>query len=173
MVSPIPPFLLKTEDNSTGVDAKVFADMKGAIKKDPYAFITTFLKNFYSAGPLSKDGVSEEKLRADFTVAARAGATAFLKCVDTWTEDFRPDVAKIDIPLLIIQGDEDKILPIKATGEVLQKLVGELHVVKGGSHGIPWTHHEEVSTAIIEFLSRTVSAGRPQASVSFDQSSVH
>lgn len=173
MVSPIPPFLLKTEDNKTGVDASVIEGMKAGIKKDPYAFLTTFLKNFYSAGTLSKDGVSEDKLRADFIVGARVGAAAFLKSVDTWVEDFRPDVAKIDVPLLIIHGDQDKILPIEATAEILKKTVGELHVVKGGSHGIMWTHHEEVSTAIIEFLAKTVSAPRPGVSVTIDQSAVH
>jgi len=173
MVSPIPPFLLKTSDNSTGVEASVFEGMKAAIKKDPYAFLTTFLKNFYSVGVLTNDGVSEEKLRADFIIGARAGAAAFLKCVDTWTEDFRPDVVKMDVPLLIIQGDNDKILPIESTAMILKNTVGELHVVKGGSHGILWTHHEEVSQAIIEFLSKTVSAHRPQSTARIDQSAVH
>lgn len=162
MVSPIPPFLLKTSDNKTGVGQEVFEGFKDAIREDRYAFLTTFLKNFYGTGLLTTDGVSEEKLRADFNLGSISGADAFLKCVDTWTEDFRMDVTKIDIPLLIIQGDADKILPIDATGRVLAKKVGTLVEIAGGSHGIPWTHAEEVNRAILDFLGPA--ATRPKVS---------
>ncbi len=162
MVSPIPPFLLKTSDNKTGVDQSVFDDFKANIKKDRYAFMTTFLKNFYGNGMMSSDGVSDEKLRADFNLGVSSGAAAFLKCVDAWLEDFRSDVTKIDIPLLIIHGDADKVLPIDATARVLAKSVGQLIEIKGGSHGIPWTHAEEVNNAILSFLSQNQS--RPLSS---------
>lgn len=164
MISPIPPFLLKTTDNQGGVDAKVFDGIKEAIKKDRYAFMSEFLKNFYNSGPESKDRtlVSEDKLKADFNLGVSSGNAAFYKCVDTWLTDFRPDVAKIDIPLLVIQGDADKILPIDVTGRVLTKTVGKLVEVKGGSHGIPWTHYEQVNAAILDFLNenRKVSVRR-------------
>jgi non-heme chloroperoxidase len=156
MVSPIPPFLLKTSDNETGVDQKVFDDIKGAIKKDRYAYLTDFLKNFYNTSALFGESVSDEKLRADFNLGANAGGAAFLKCVDTWLEDFRPDVTKIDIPLLVIQGDADKILPIDSTGKILTQTVGELVVIAGGSHGIPWTHSDEVNAAILNFFEETL-----------------
>lgn len=152
MISPIPPFLLKTDDNPSGVDQKVFDDMKDAIKKDRYAFLTDFLKNFYSTGMMTSESPSDEKLRADFNLGAIAGNAGFLKCVDTWLEDFRPDVAKIDVPLLIIHGDADKVLPFKSTAEVLVKTVGQLVTIPGGSHGIPWTRYEEVNEAILDFL---------------------
>lgn len=152
MVSPILPFLLKTEDNQTGVDQDVFDSFKEAILKDRFAFMTTFLKNFYHNGMLTHGWVSEEKLRADFNLGVSSGSAAFLKCVDAWVEDFRADVVKIDVPLLIIQGDADKILPIESTGRVLAKIVGTLIEIPGGSHGIPWTHAGEVNRAIIEFL---------------------
>ncbi len=154
MVSPIPPFLLKTPDNSTGLDQKIFDDFKASIKKDRYAFMTSFMKNFYGNGLISNDGVSEEKLRADFHLGVSSGAAAFLKCVDTWLEDFRDDVKSIDVPLLIIHGTEDKVLPIDSTARVLVKSVGELVEISGGSHGIPWTHAEEVNSAILGFLEK-------------------
>lgn len=157
MVSPIPPFLLKTNDNQTGVDQKVFDGYKENILKDRYAFMTTFLKNFYGNGMMTSDGVSNEKLQADFNLGVSSGAAAFLKCVDTWIEDFRDDVTKIDIPLLIIHGDADKILPIDSTARVLVKTVGELVEITGGSHGISWTHAEEVNRAILDFLGRSAS----------------
>lgn len=154
MISPIPPFLLKTEDNETGVDGKIFEKFRMAIREDRYAFMTTFLKNFYGNGMLANDGVSEEKLRADFNLGISSGAAAFLKCVDTWLEDFRGDVKKIDIPLLIIHGVADKVLPIDSTARVLAKTVGKLVEIEGGSHGIPWTHAKEVNRAILDFLSQ-------------------
>lgn len=156
MVSPIPPFLLKTPDNETGVDQKVFDGFKEAILKDRYAFMTTFLKNFYGNGMLTNDGVSEEKLRADFNLGVSSGAAAFFNCVDTWLEDFRGDVVKIDVPLLVIHGDADKVLPIDSTARVLVKTVGTLVEISGGSHGIPWTHAEEVNRAILDFLGQGV-----------------
>lgn len=162
MVSPIPPFLLKTPDNETGVDQSVFDGFKEAILKDRYAFMTTFLKNFYGNGMLTNDGVSEEKLRADFNLGVSSGAAAFLKCVDTWLEDFRGDVTNIDIPLLIIHGDADKVLPIDSTARILAKTVGTLVEIPGGSHGIPWTHADEVNEAILNFLGQE--ASRPLVS---------
>ena len=159
MVSPIPPFLLKTEDNATGVDQSVFDGFKEEIKKDRYAFMTAFLKNFYGNGLMTNDGVSEEKLRADFNLGVSSGAIAFFKCVDTWLTDFREDVNKIDVPLLIIHGDADKVLPIDSTARVLTKTVGELVEIPGGSHGIPWTHPGEVSSAILDFMVRTARMG--------------
>ena len=167
MVSPILPFLLKTEDNQTGVDQDVFDSFKEEILKDRFAFMTTFLKSFYHNGMLTHGWVSEEKLRADFNLGVSSGAAAFLKCVDAWVEDFRADVVKIDVPLLIIQGDADKILPIESTGRVLAKIVGTLIEIPGGSHGIPWTHAGEVNRAIIEFLGPAAVSKRMTSNVEY------
>ena len=148
MISPIPPFLLN------GVERKVFEEFKTAIRQDRYAFMTTFLKNFYANGMLSNDGVSDEKFRADFNLGVKSGDHAFLKCVDSWLEDFRDDIKKIDIPLLVIHGVADKILPIDVTARELVKTVGKLVEIESGSHGIPWTHAEDVNRAILDFLSQ-------------------
>jgi non-heme chloroperoxidase len=169
MISPIPPFLLKTSDNETGVDQSVFDGFKAAIKKDRYAFMTSFLENFYNNGLLSSDHVSEEKLRADFNLGVMAGSAAFLKCVNTWLEDFRTDVTKIDLPLLIIHGDADKVLPMDSTAKVLAKTVGELYVVPRGSHGIPWTHADEINKKILAFMEANV----PTVSRTTTENSIH
>lgn len=148
LVSPIPPYLLD------GVPQKVFDGFKEAIVEDRYAFMTTFLKNFYNLGLMSH-GVSEEKLRADFTLGTSASPIAFLKCVDTWTTDFRKDLPKMNVPLMVIQGDKDNILPIDATGKKIPEIVPgcRLEVISGGSHGIPWTHGEEIGKMILDFVS--------------------
>lgn len=151
-ISPIPPFLLKTADNPTGLDQSIFEDFKDQIRRDRYAFITTFLKNFYNLG-LLHHGVSEEKLQVDFAIAASSSPIAFLECVDTWLTDFRADLAKVKVPSLILHGDADQILPLANTAQLMAPEIGaELKVIEGGSHGIPWTHAEEINEEILRFL---------------------
>jgi non-heme chloroperoxidase len=152
-ISPIPPFLLKTDDNSEGVDQSVFDDIKKGIKKDRYAYLTEFLKNFYSTDRTMGHYLSQEKLRADFNLASMASPIATYKCVDTWLTDFRNDLPRIQVPCLIIQGDDDRILPLAATGERLAKeLEARLVTIPEGSHGIPWTHAELINEEIIKFM---------------------
>jgi len=73
--------------------------------------------------------------------------------VPTWHEDFRKDLTRIDVPTLVIHGDEDRILPITASGLRTAKLIkGAPSVVKGGPHCITWTHAEEVNIELVNFL---------------------
>jgi len=76
--------------------------------------------------------------------------------VPSWHEDFRQDVARIDVPTLVLHGDADRILPITATGERTGKLIkgAQMLVVKRGPHCITWTHAEEVNSALISFLEK-------------------
>ncbi|GGM07517.1 alpha/beta fold hydrolase [Deinococcus aerophilus] len=156
LIGSIPPFLLKTDDNPEGVDRSVFEGIEQAIRKDRFAYLTDFFKNFYNTDELGGSRISEEAIRASWNVAARASATATLACVATWLEDFRPDVAKIDVPTLLIHGDADRILPIEATGARLPDLIkgSEYVVVKGGPHNILWTFPDEVNSALLDFLKK-------------------
>ena len=152
-ISPIPPFLLKTNDNPDGVDQSIFEDIKKSIKKDRYAFLTDFLKNFYNSEKTMGPLLSQEKLRADFHLAASASPIATFQCVDTWLTDFRNDLPKINVPSLIIHGDDDRILPLEATSERLAREINaRLVIVPEGSHGIPWTHAELINEEIVKFL---------------------
>lgn len=162
MISPIPPFLLKTDENE-GVPQSKFDEFKDAIKKDRYAFISEFLKNFYNLKMIFGNAdLSDEKLRADFNLAASSSPIGFFECVSTWTADFRQDLSKITVPCLVIQGDADKILPFEFTGKKLaEKISAKLVTISGGSHGIPWTHADEISREIIEFMQYHVTA-KPQ-----------
>jgi pimeloyl-ACP methyl ester carboxylesterase len=98
--------------------------------------------------------VSEQAVQASWNTAAIASAYASLACVPTWHEDFRKDVAKIDVPTLVIHGDSDRIVPFSAAGQRTAKLIkgAELVVVKDGPHNVAWTHAEEVNTALLTFL---------------------
>jgi non-heme chloroperoxidase len=74
--------------------------------------------------------------------------------VSTWLTDFRADLPKIDVPLLVLQGTEDRILPIDATGRRLPDLVSDIRFieVEGGPHNIGWTHADELNKAFLNFL---------------------
>jgi non-heme chloroperoxidase len=153
-ISAVPPFLLKTPDNPEGVDGSVFDGIQKAIVADRYAFFTEFFKNFYNTDLLLGKRVSEQAVQASWNVAAGASATASLACVPTWHEDFRKDLARVDVPALVIHGDADRIVPISAAGQRTAKLIkgARLLVVKDGPHCITWTHADEVNRELVNFL---------------------
>ena len=153
-LSAVPPFLLKTSDNPEGVDGSVFEGIEKAVTADRYAFFGEFFKNFYNTDLLMGTRVSEQAVAASCNVAAGASATACLASVATWHEDFRQDLARVDVPTLVMQGDADRIVPIEASGLRTAKLIprARLVVVKGGPHCITWTHAEEVNRELVKFL---------------------
>jgi non-heme chloroperoxidase len=157
IVSGVPPYLLKTADNPEGVDGGVFAGIQKAVAADRYAFFTGFFQNFYNTDVLLGKCVSEQTVQASWNIAASASAIASFACVPAWHEDFREDLARIDVPTLVIQGDADRILPIAATGRRTAKLIKGARevVVKDGPHCITWTHAEEVNAELLGFLGET------------------
>jgi len=161
IISGVPPYL-KTSDNPEGVDGSVFAGIEKAVAADRYAFFSGFFQNFYNTDQFLGKRVSEQAIQASWNVAAGASATASLACVAAWHEDFREDLARIDVSTLVIQGDADRILAITATGLRTAKLIKGARqvVVKGGPHCITWTHAEEVNGALLSFLGET--AGKSQ-----------
>lgn len=154
LLGAIPPFLLKTPDNPEGVDGQVFEGIKAAIVKDRYAYFQDFLNNFYNVDKLMPERISERAWQASFNVAVGSSPHATYACVDTWLTDFRPDLAKIDVPTLVIHGTEDRILPFEATAARLPALVDGLQLVEveGGPHNIGWTHPEIVNPALLDFI---------------------
>ena len=160
-ISSVPPFLLKTPDNPEGVDGSVFEGIQKAVSADRYAFFTDFFKNFYNTDLLLGKRVSEQAVQSSWNVAAGASATASLACVPTWHEDFRKDLAQIEIPTLVIHGDADRILPIAASGRRTAQLIKgtRLVVVKDGPHCVTWTHAEEVNRELLGFLGQKI--GKP------------
>jgi pimeloyl-ACP methyl ester carboxylesterase len=153
-ISSVPPFLLKTPDNPEGVDSSVFEGIKKAAAADRYAFFTEFFKNFYNLDVYLGKRVSEQAVQASWNIAAGASATASVACVPTWHEDFRKDLARVDVPTLVMHGDADRILPIDASGRRTAKLIqgSRFLVVKDGPHCITWTHAEEVNAELVKFL---------------------
>ena len=158
IISGVPPFLLKTPDNPEGLDGSVFDGIQKAVAADRYAFFTEFFKNFYNTDLLLGKRLSEQAVQGSWNLAAGASATASLACVPTWHEDFRKDLARIDVPTLVIHGDADRILPINASGARTARLIKGARqvVVKNGPHCITWTHADEVNLELVNFLGGSV-----------------
>lgn len=154
VIGGVPPYLIKTADNPEGIDASVFEGIQNAIRTDRYVFFAEFFKNFYNTDLLLGKRVSERAVQASWNVAIRSSAIASLACVSSWHEDFRGDLARVDVPTLVIHGDADRIVPLTAAGQRTAKLIknARLHVVRGGPHCIIWTHAEEINAELLRFL---------------------
>ena len=150
----VPPFLLKTPDNPNGLDKSVFDGIKKAITADRPAFLAKFLADFYNVDVLGGKQISDEVVRLSWNIAAGASAKGTLDCVTAWYTDFRKDLSRVEVPTLVIHGDADRILPIAVTGTATQKAVknSRLVVVKGGPHGLNWTHADQVNAELVPFL---------------------
>jgi non-heme chloroperoxidase len=166
IIGGVPPFLLKTPDNPEGVDGSVFDGIQKAVAADRYAFFTEFFKNFYNTEVFLGKRISEQAVQAGWNVAASASATASFACVPTWHEDFRNDLARIDVPTLVIHGDADRIVPIAAAGRRTAKLVkgARLSVIKDGPHAVSWTHADDVNAELVSFLGKAAAKRAASAS---------
>ena len=80
--------------------------------------------------------------------------------MSAWLTDFRKDLQRIDVPTLVVHGDADRITPLSATGTPTQAAVkgSRLVVVKGGPHGLNWTHAEEVNRELLAFVEQASGA---------------
>lgn len=154
LVSPIPPYLLQTDDNPDGLPQSLFDGFAEAARADTPAWMKAFLDNFYNIDTLRGTLVSDQAYQASWNVAVTASATAAVACIPTWATDFRADLPNIDVPVLVVQGDADQVLPLDKTGKRLPGLIKnvQLVVIEGGPHAIPWTHADRVNTALLDFL---------------------
>src|SRR5580693_2253626 len=154
LVSPIPPFLLQMPDNPEGVPQSLFDGFAQAAAADAPAWMKGFLDNFYNIDTLRGTLVSDQAYQASWNLAVTASATAAVACIPTWETDFRDDLPQIDEPMLVVQGDADQVLPLGKTGQRLPGLIknAQLIVIEGGPHAIPWTHADQVNTALLDFI---------------------
>jgi non-heme chloroperoxidase len=154
LISPIPPYLLQADDNPDGVPQSLFDGFAAAAQADTPAWMKGFLDNFYNMDTLRGTLVSDQAWQASWNLAVTASAAAAIACIGTWTTDFRADLPKIDLPVLVLHGDADQVLPIGKTAHRLPGLIKDMQlvVVQGGPHAIPWTHAGQVNTALLDFL---------------------
>jgi pimeloyl-ACP methyl ester carboxylesterase len=153
-LSSVPPFLLKTPDNPNGIDQSVFDGIQKGLLGDRPAFLAQFLANFFNVDVLGGKLISDEAVKSSWTVAVGASPKATYDCVRAWYTDFRKDLAKIDVPTLVVHGEQDRIVPIAVSGALTQAAVrGSKYVpVKDAPHGLIWTHAELVNSELLSFL---------------------
>jgi non-heme chloroperoxidase len=156
LVAPLLPFLLKTSDNPDGIDQTVFDDVRARIAADRPAAMKDFMDRSYNIDLLGGSRVSDQAWQNSFYVAISASAHAALRSVTACLEDFRGDLAAISVPVLVIHGDQDRVLPYEATSDRLPALLKNARstVIAGGPHAIIWTHADEVNGALLDFIGR-------------------
>jgi non-heme chloroperoxidase len=158
------PFPLKTPDNPGGIDRSVFDRLTARIAADRPAAMKDFLDRSYNIDLLGGDRVSDQAWQNSFYAALAASAHAALRCVTACLEDFRGDLARVTIPVLVIHGDQDRVLPYQATSRRLPALLANARstIITGGPHAIIWTHADEVNQALLDFTAHPGPAGTRQ-----------
>ena len=153
-IAAVPPYLLKAQDNPAGIELAVFDGIRAAITKDRLGFLAGFLQNFYNVDALGGTRISDEVVRLSWLIAAGASPKGTHDCVAAWGTDFRADLAGIAVPTLVVHGDDDRIVPLAASGKRTHELVkgSKLVVLKGAPHGLNWTHADELNSALLEFI---------------------
>lgn len=154
------PFLVARDDNPDGVPQEVFDGIEAAAREDRYAWYTQFFSNFYNLDATLGSLISEEAVRASWDVAISSAPVAAYAVVSAWIEDFRGDVEAVresGKPALILHGTADRILPIDATARRFRLALPDAQYIEvdGAPHGLLWTHADEVSSALLGFLSST------------------
>lgn len=150
----ITPYLRRADDNPEGVPPEAFRQMEAQIRQDRLAFLTGFFRKFYNLDEPGAARPSEEVVRDSWNVASLASPAATLACVGSWGTDFRDDLARLDVPALIVHGGADRIVPPETAGRRMGKLLKDsVYVeIEGACHGFLATHADQVIRAVLDFL---------------------
>ena len=154
LISSVTPFLLQTNDNSEGVDKSVFDELVENITKDRPAFLADFGKKFFGVS-LFNDAVSEPLLQWNQVLCLMSSHKATVDCVRSFSEtDFRSDLKMINVPTLIIHGDDDKTVPIEASGNRTAQMLpnAKYLIYQDAPHGLFITEKDKLNRDLIEFI---------------------
>ena len=153
LIGAIPPFLLKTPDNPEGVPIEAFNQIRAGVLADRSQFWKDLAFQFFGANrPNSK--VSEGVRDAFWLQSMQAGMPAAYDCIKAFSEtDFRQDLPKIDVPTLVIHGDDDQIVPINVGGARSAKLIkgATFKIYKGAPHGLFATNKDQLNADLLSF----------------------
>ena len=154
LVSAVVPYMLQTDDNPNGVPQATFDQMTEGMLEDRAHFFTSFFKDFYGVGWVSRP-VSDEVLQLTWNSAMQAGLRPTLLAAQAFaTTDFRPDLASFTMPTLVIHGTADKTVPIDATAREVIKAVLHATLIEysGEAHGVFATQTERLKEDLLAFL---------------------
>ncbi|MEV4630664.1 alpha/beta hydrolase [Micromonospora sp. NPDC049523] len=150
LVSAVPPFMLQTPDNPGGVPVQVF----DAIRAGSLADRSQTYKDL-AAGPFFGGAVSQGVQDAFWLQSMAAGHRNAFECIAAFSAtDFRPDLAAIDVPTLVIHGDADQVVPFEVGGMASSALIKDARLVvyAGAPHGITDTHKQQLGSDLLAFL---------------------
>jgi non-heme chloroperoxidase len=154
LIGAVPPIMVKTPNNPDGLPMKVFDDIRANIIADRSQFFKEFSMPFYGynrTGAQISDGIRD----SFWLQAMMCGFPGAYYCVKAFSEtDFTDDLKKIDMPTLILHGDDDQIVPINASAMLSSKIVKEatLKVYRGAPHGMCSTHKQQVNEDLLAFI---------------------
>ena len=152
--SAVPPFLYKSADNPEGgLDDATISQFETSVKTDRLAFLEAFTAKFFKAGDTMK--VSESQRVYARNIAAFASPKGTLDCIGFFARtDFRGDLAKVNVPTLVLHGDSDAIVPFEASGARTHKAIAgsRLTLVEDAPHGFNASHTAEFNKSLLDFL---------------------
>jgi len=154
LIGAVPPLMLKTEANPGGLPIKVFDGIRAGVLADRSQFFKDLTMTFYGAN--RPGSTVSQGLRDSFWLQGMAsGLKAVLDGIKAFSEtDFTSDLKKIDVPTLILHGDDDQIVPINDSALLSAALVKKstLKVYPGASHGLCSTHKDQVNADLLAFI---------------------
>lgn len=154
LVSAVPPFMLKTEDNPDGLPQEMFAKMAQGIRNDRIGFLDDFGKDFFGVTILNRP-LSTPLLENYRNLCAVASPRATLECATAFaTTDFREELATVNVPTLVIHGDADKTVPIEISSEKSARLIPDARylVYENAPHGLFYTDRDRLNKDLVEFI---------------------
>jgi len=150
----VPPYLLKTDDNPEGgLEESGVQEMEQGASTDRANFLDGFLTSFFTAGDDLK--VTEGQRQQAIAMQQPARDEAVVGCIGAFGRtDFRDDLAKIDVPTLVIHGDSDAIVPFEVSGKRTAETIpaSTLVVIRDAPHGFNVSHQDEFNSALLDFL---------------------
>jgi non-heme chloroperoxidase len=160
LISAVPPLMLKTDKNPGGLPLAVFDGFRAALAENRAQFYKDFTLPFYGYNrPGAK--ISEGILEHWWFQGMMGGMKAHYDCIKAFSEtDFTEDLQKIDVPTLILHGDDDQVVPIGAAGLMSAKIVknAKLKVYPGYPHGMPTTNADEINADLLAFIQQSQQA---------------